>query len=149
VTSTEEIRAEIRTTALRLFAEICLHSHEAAQRLGIGGTDSHFLTLLDVHGSLTPGRLAALTGLTTGSVTGVIDRLERAGHVVRERDAADRRKVLVVPVRDANDRLEYEHRERVDVLDTVLDRRDPRELAVIARFLSEIAATENDLRNAQ
>jgi DNA-binding MarR family transcriptional regulator len=45
----------------------------------------------------TPGDLARLTGLTTGAITGVIDRLERDGYVRRERDTGDRRKVTVVP----------------------------------------------------
>lgn len=47
---------------------------------------------------VTAGRLAELTGLTTGAITGIIDRLETAGMVRRERDAADRRKVLIRPV---------------------------------------------------
>ena len=47
---------------------------------------------------MTTGRIAELTGLTTGSATRLVDRLERAGYVVRERDAGDRRRVLVAPV---------------------------------------------------
>ena len=47
---------------------------------------------------MTAGRLAELTGLTTGAITGVIDRMEKAGFVRRERDESDRRKVFIVPV---------------------------------------------------
>jgi DNA-binding MarR family transcriptional regulator len=47
---------------------------------------------------VTAGRLAELTGLTTGAITGIIDRLEAAGMVRRERDASDRRKVFIRPV---------------------------------------------------
>ena len=47
---------------------------------------------------MTAGRLAELTGLTTGAITGVVDRLEKAGFVRRERDGSDRRKVFIVPV---------------------------------------------------
>ena len=47
---------------------------------------------------VTAGRLAELTGLTTGAITGIIDRLESAGLVRRERDPADRRKVFIRPV---------------------------------------------------
>lgn len=47
---------------------------------------------------MTAGRLAELTGLTTGAITGVIDRLEKAGFVRRERDEADRRKVFIMIV---------------------------------------------------
>ena len=136
----DDLRDEIRTRVLRLVAEVCLRDHIASQRLGLGGTDSRFLTLLDVHGPLTPGRLAQLTGLTTGSVTGVIDRLERGGFVSRERDDADRRKVRVIPDPEATARLTAARSDRIDLLDDVLKDRDDGELAVIARFLGEIVA---------
>jgi DNA-binding MarR family transcriptional regulator len=139
VTSTETLTHEIRMAILRLVAQVCLDEHVASQRLGLGGTDVRFLTLLDVHGPLTPGRLATLTGLTTGSVTGVIDRLERAGFVGRERDGTDRRKVIVVPVPDAAGRLTEERRNRMDLLDAILARRNGSELRVIADFLNEVA----------
>lgn len=134
----DDLRDEIRTSVLRLVAHVCLRDHVASQRLGLGGTDSRFLTLLDVHGPMTPGRLAQLTGLTTGSVTGVIDRLERAGFVSRERDDADRRKVRVIPDPEATARLTAARSDRIDLLDDVLKDRDAGELAVIARFLGEM-----------
>jgi DNA-binding MarR family transcriptional regulator len=140
VAGVDELRDEIRTTVLRLVADICLRDHAASQRLGLGGTDARFLTLLEIYGPLTPGRLAALTGLTTGSVTGVIDRLERAGFVGRERDGLDRRKVRVVPVPEATARIAAERHDRIDLLDDALHRRGTGELVVIARFLTEIAA---------
>lgn len=134
----DDLRDEIRTSVLRLIAEVCLRDHVATQRLGLGGTDSRFLTLLDVYGPLTPGRLAQLTGLTTGSVTGVIDRLERAGFVSRERDGADRRKVRVIPDPGATAQLASARHEPIDLLDEVLHRRGADELAVIASFLGDI-----------
>lgn len=138
VTGVDELTDDIRSMVLRLVAEVCLLEHGASQRLGLGGTDVRFLALLDKHGPLTPGRLSTLTGLTTGSVTGVIDRLERAGYVGRERDAADRRKVRVVPVPEAAQRLAKEWHDNLGRLDAVLGRRDRVELEVIFRFLSEI-----------
>jgi DNA-binding MarR family transcriptional regulator len=128
----------IRSMVLRLVAEVSLREHGASQRLGLGGTDMRFLTLLDLYGPLTPGRLATLTGLTTGSVTGVIDRLERSGFVSRERDGADRRKVRVVPVPAAAARLAAEWHDNLFQLDTVLKRRNRAELEIICRFLAEI-----------
>ncbi len=138
VKGVDELTEAIRSLVLRLIAEACLSAHGASQRLGLGGTDVRFLTLLDRHGPLTPGRLAALTGLTTGSVTGVIDRLERAGFVGRERDDADRRKVRVVPLPEAAARLAAEWQDDLVVLDAVLRRRDRAELEVISRFLGEV-----------
>jgi len=67
----------------------------AADRVGINATDLNCLNILSFSGQLTAGELAKATGLTTASITGVIDRLEEAGFVQRERDAADRRRVVI------------------------------------------------------
>jgi DNA-binding MarR family transcriptional regulator len=76
-----------------------LFLHDAiAGRLGLNITDHKCLDILIQAGTMTPGELARQTNLTTGAVTGVIDRLERHGLVVREHDAADRRRVLVRPL---------------------------------------------------
>jgi DNA-binding MarR family transcriptional regulator len=65
----------------------------AAERLGVSRTDLHCLNAIENSGGLTAGRLAAEVGLTTGAVTGVIDRLERAGFARRVPDRDDRRRV--------------------------------------------------------
>jgi DNA-binding MarR family transcriptional regulator len=70
----------------------------AADRIGINATDLNCLNILSFSGSLTAGELARATGLTTASITGVVDRLEEAGFVSRERDPADRRRVVVTIV---------------------------------------------------
>lgn len=135
----DELRREVTEGVLRMIASVVLHNHAVAQELGLGASDSQFLTLLDVHGPLTPGRLAALTGLSTGTVTGVVDRLERAGFVERVRDAGDRRRVLVTPAEGAGPVLAPHYREQAEHLDAVLARRDDDELRVIAAFLAELA----------
>jgi DNA-binding MarR family transcriptional regulator len=72
-----------------------LFSQAIANRLEIHPIDLECLGLLADHGSLTAGRLADLTGLTTGAVTRLIDRLERVGYVRRTADPTDRRRVIV------------------------------------------------------
>src|ERR1700728_843334 len=67
----------------------------SAERIGINVTDLNCLNILALGGQLTAGELARATGLTTASITGVLDRLEEAGFVRRERDAHDRRRVVV------------------------------------------------------
>jgi DNA-binding MarR family transcriptional regulator len=76
-------------------------NHAVAERLGLDPTAWECLTLLFEHGPVTAGRLAELTGLTTGAVTGLVDRLESAGYVRRERDPNDRRRVIVTLVPSA------------------------------------------------
>jgi DNA-binding MarR family transcriptional regulator len=67
----------------------------AAERLGVNRTDLHCLNAIENSGGLTAGQLAAAAGLTSGAVTGVIDRLERAGYARRVPDPDDRRRVKV------------------------------------------------------
>ena len=70
---------------------------QAAEAVGLNPSDLGCLCLLLLHGPIPAGRVAELTGLTTGAVTGVIDRLERAGFAQRVLDPTDRRKVIVKP----------------------------------------------------
>jgi len=65
----------------------------AAERLGINRTDLHCLNAIENAGGLSAGELATEAGLTSGAVTGVVDRLERAGFARRVPDPADRRRV--------------------------------------------------------
>ena len=72
--------------------------HQAiADRLGMNITDHKCAGILAGSGPITAGELARRTGLTTGAITGVIDRLERAGFARRARDPSDRRKVIIQP----------------------------------------------------
>ena len=67
----------------------------SAERIGINVTDLNCLNIVALTGSMTAGDLARATGLTTASITGVLDRLEEGGFVRRERDPHDRRRVIV------------------------------------------------------
>lgn len=70
--------------------------HEAvAQRAGLTGSEHKALDLLCDIGPITAGQLAELTGLTTGAITGIVDRLEKAGFAQREKDPGDRRRVII------------------------------------------------------
>lgn len=76
-----------------------LQMHEAiARKAGLPGTDHKYLGFLMQKGQMTAGELATLTGLTTGAVTGLIDRLEERKLVKRVYAENDRRKVLIEPI---------------------------------------------------
>jgi DNA-binding MarR family transcriptional regulator len=72
-----------------------LHGQTIARRVGVNSSDLECLDLVLMSGPSTAGEIARHTGLTSGAVTGLIDRLERLGLVERTADPADRRKVLV------------------------------------------------------
>jgi len=67
----------------------------SAERIGINATDLNCLNSVALTGPMTAGDLARQTGLTTASITGVLDRLEEGDFVRRERDPKDRRRVIV------------------------------------------------------
>jgi len=72
-----------------------------ANAVGISSSDLECLDFLNIEGRVTAGRLAELTGLTTGAITGLVDRMEKAGLVRRERHEEDRRKVYIAIVPEA------------------------------------------------
>jgi DNA-binding MarR family transcriptional regulator len=74
-----------------------LFSQAVAEQVGMHPTDVECVEILTRNGPATAGQLAELTGLTTGAVTRMVDRLERAGFVRRENDPNDRRRVIVRP----------------------------------------------------
>ena len=89
---------------------------------------------------VTAGMLAEELGLTTGAITGVVDRLERAGHLSRVRDERDRRKVLLQYSSEGRALAEAFFtpvRQRSEV---VMDQFSPTELEVIRRYLAATGA---------
>lgn len=75
-----------------------LYQQAIAERMGVGLTDLVCGEILSRTGAITAGELADLSGLTTGAITGVVDRLEKAGLVRRVNDPNDRRRVMLEPV---------------------------------------------------
>jgi len=93
--SRKELIAALNAAMRDASGQGVLYSQAVAQRLGINSTDLECLDFIVLRGPVTAGALAKATGLTSGAITGVIDRLERAGLACRERDPGDRRKVMV------------------------------------------------------
>jgi len=69
--------------------------HAVAAKAGINPTDLKVLSILSRQGPLSAGRIAELTGLTTGAITFILDRLEKVGYARRVRHPTDRRSVLI------------------------------------------------------
>ena len=83
------------------YAYTSIQMHEAiGRKAGLSGTDHKYLGFLIEKGQMTAGELSGLTGLTTGAVTGLIDRFEKKKLVKRQYAADDRRKVIIVPNTD-------------------------------------------------
>src|SRR6266516_6435019 len=95
----QKTRAELLGELAREFRQFMglgsSYFRAAAERLGLTVTDMQVIDLLESEGEATAGQLADLVGLTTGEITGMLNRLEEAGLVRRERDPNDGRRVIV------------------------------------------------------
>jgi DNA-binding MarR family transcriptional regulator len=114
-----------------------LFGQTVASRVGISSSDLECLDFLNLEGRVTAGRLAEVTGLTTGAITGVVDRLEKAGLVRRERDESDRRKVFIatVPENIAQVGKYYQHMQRAVLKDW--GSYSDAELELLLRFMTQ------------
>jgi DNA-binding MarR family transcriptional regulator len=128
---------ELKHAVRRSSAQGVIFGQTVANRAGISASDLECLDFLNLEGRVTAGRLAEVTGLTTGAITGVVDRLEQAGLVRRERDDNDRRKVFIatIPGNIAKVGRFYEHMQRamLKLWETYSDA----ELRLLLRFATQ------------
>ena len=96
----EEIIQAINEKFREMSTETIMFHQVVADILGLHITDHKCLDFIYRFGAMPAGRLAELTGLTTGAITGIIDRLEEAGYVRRTNDPKDRRRTIVEPTRN-------------------------------------------------
>jgi DNA-binding MarR family transcriptional regulator len=100
VSKREEIIQAIIEKRREMSTETIMFHQAVADQLGLHITDHKCLDLIRHYGAMPAGKLAELTGLTTGAVTGIIDRLEEAGYVRRANDPKDRRRTIIEPTRN-------------------------------------------------
>ena len=113
---------------------VLFHSR-IAEQMGLSGTDHKCLELvLRAEEPITAGRIAQLSGLSTGAVTGVLDRLEQRGFVRRVRDPHDRRKVLVEVAEFDESKVAHFFQDAVAITERVLSRFTPEEWDVVERY---------------
>lgn len=115
-----------------------LFHHAVAEHLGLGPTDHKCLDLLRERGEMTGSELAAITGLTSGAVTGVVARLESAGYVTRHADPHDGRRQILTP---SLERVKTIHDVFVPIREetaALLEKFDAHQLSAIAEFLEGV-----------
>lgn len=127
----------------QVIAAVVLFNEQVAIRTGIGLTESQLLHLLALYGPMSPSQLGRAAGLGSGTVTGVIDRLEELEFVHRERHSTDRRKVVVVLDQAKVDQQLAPHFATQGAnLANVIARFDEHQLAVIAEFLEALTTDQ-------
>ncbi|GAA3092127.1 MarR family winged helix-turn-helix transcriptional regulator [Streptosporangium carneum] len=124
------------TRLRRMTAEFNRVAHEFANEHGLHTTDVQALIkIFDAPSPITPSRLREELNLTSGAVTACLDRLERAGHIRRVRDAHDRRVVHVHYLDTAKEFAAAFFRPLGRSTDNALRRFSPEELRTVAAFL--------------
>jgi len=113
-----------------------LFHHAIAERLGLGPTDLKCLDLLRERGAMTGSDLVAITDLTSGAITGVVARLERAGYLRRQPDPHDRRQQILHPALERMRDIQHVFDPiRKDVA-SLVENFDTHQLTAIAEFLA-------------
>lgn len=138
---------ELEEAMRRSSAQGVLYGQTVANVAGIANSDLECMDILYLEGRVTAGRLAEVTGLTTGAITGVVDRLEKAGLVRRERDETDRRKVFIAVVPDAAMKIGQFYVPMQQAMEKVFGGYSDEQLRLLLRFANEgykavLAATE-------
>ncbi len=120
--------------------QLSLLNRQVGARLRLKDVDLETLDVVNRHGPLGPGELARRMGLHPATVTGVLDRLERAGWAVRERDPSDRRAVVVKAVDDRAAEVLSLYSGMNASLGRICSGYDDAQLATIADFLARTGA---------
>jgi DNA-binding MarR family transcriptional regulator len=115
--SREKIIQNVTDKIREMSTEAVMFHQALADELGLYVTDHKCMDIIHRFGAMPAGRLGEMTGLTTGAITGMIDRREKASYVRRTNDPKDRRKTIVEPVR--NKKLER----KIEVIFTPLHER--------------------------
>jgi DNA-binding MarR family transcriptional regulator len=144
VTSSDATRHRRRlTTAIKesmreLSIELSLLNHQVGTQVDLKDFDLDCLDLINRHGPLSPSALARRAGLHPATMTGVLDRLERDGWVVRDRDPNDRRGVLIRALRDRNAELFGLYSGMNTSMDEICDGYADSDLELLVDFLRRV-----------
>lgn len=119
----------------RLSTAVVLFHEAVGELLGLSAADHRALTLISAHAPLTGSDLARHTGLTPGAITGMVDRLERGGHVRRTPDPADRRRTLIEPTHTGTQAAQAAFAELGAAMAAMMARYDEDQLTTIADYV--------------
>ncbi len=132
----ELVREMVQVSRLNSTATVLFH-HVIAESLGLNPTDHKCGDIIAQQGPMSAGELAEITGLTTGTITAVLDRLEKARFIQRIPDPNDRRRVLVESIPDRHQELHDIFGLIMEAHLEMLERYTDDELRVILRYLKE------------
>jgi DNA-binding MarR family transcriptional regulator len=129
------LTTEIKESLRDLRSQLSMLNRQVGSHLELKDIDMDCLDLINRHGPLSPSAVARRAGLHPATMTGILDRLERAGWVVRERDPVDRRAVTIRALRDRNRELYQLLSGMNSAMDEICAGYDEAQLDILADFL--------------
>jgi DNA-binding MarR family transcriptional regulator len=138
--SKKELIEELSESIQRCGTLTVLHTNAVADKIGLSATEFESMDVISRHQPMSAGNLALKCGLTTGAITGIVDRLEHAGLVRRVRDPHDRRRVFLKPVEDE----EKSHKVRElygpmsQAFERIIQKRTPEEIQFLIDIHNEM-----------
>ena len=149
--SNEDLVIEIGQRLRQFVVGVLVTNLRVADELGLNPTDLGCLCLLLLHGPGPTGRLAQQTGLTTGAITGIVDRLEAEGFITRGADPGDRRRVIVTPNLEVVESKLMPHliQRQAAATPEFYEQYSDKELRFINEFLARIAFTDGAVNEAE
>jgi len=135
--SRAELAQQLRAEIMGYLGAASDFDEGLAKKLKLSRTDMRCLDLIARLGPITAGHVAQESGLTTGAVTFILDRLEEAGMVTRRRDTEDRRRVWVEMVPAAQERLQCLQQPVAEEMRQVAQRFKADELAIVRDFMRQ------------
>jgi DNA-binding MarR family transcriptional regulator len=129
----------IRNSLRELRIQLSLLNYRVGSQLELKDVDLDCFDMIDAYGPLSPSALARRAGLHPATMTGILDRLERGGWIVRERDPSDRRAVMVRAVRERYDELMRQYAGINRSMNKLIAGYSDAELELIADFMRRTA----------
>lgn len=134
-----DARREVREALRELGVQLAQLNRRVGGRLGLRDADLDCLDLIGRIGPIGASPLAKAAGLHPATLTGVLDRLERAGWIIRERDTEDRRAVRIRALPERGKEVLAQFAGMNGAVQEICSRYDDEQLAVIADFLTRVA----------
>ena len=130
------LSVDVRESMRELSIQLDLLNHQVSQRLDMRDVDLDCLDIISRQGPLGASALARAAGLHPATMTGILDRLEKGGWIVRERSAEDRRAIVVRAAKDRGAEIYQLYSGMNASMEDLLDGYSERDLTVIADFLT-------------
>lgn len=130
-----QLTNDIKNSLRDLRNQLSMLNRQVGARVDLKDVDLDCLDLISSHGPLSPTAAARRAGLHPATMTGILDRLERAGWIARERDATDRRSVVVRALPDRGRELYGLFSGMNEAMDDICSGYAQGELELLAGFL--------------